>query len=232
MSCESASAKLPGIARALFAGCIVTAAMAAAQAGCAHDLQHPHSTALPRHQHQHKHQHRAATTRARRMERIRPPGATATRLPIDAKPASAAAMPPKSKPDFTGKERLGIASFYADNFGGKPMADGVPMNLDGNNAASRTLPLGTKAKVTNLQTGKSATVVIEDRGPYVDGRIVDLSPATARRIGITRRQGISKVVVAPITVPQPDGTVKLGAAAHGRSSPLREAAESFTVPSG
>lgn len=129
----------------------------------------------------------------------------------------------KPKPDFTGKRRLGIASFYADNFGGKPMADGVPMNLDGNNAASRTLPLGTKAKVTNLETGKSATVVIEDRGPYVDGRIVDLSPGTARKIGITRRQGISKVVVAPISVPQPDGTVKLGAAARGSNAPLREA---------
>jgi rare lipoprotein A len=103
------------------------------------------------------------------------------------------------------------------------MADGSPMNLGGNNAASRTLPLGTKAKVTNLETGRSATVVIEDRGPYVDGRIVDLSPATARKIGITRRQGLSKVVVAPITVPQPDGTVKLGAAAPG-TGPVREAA--------
>jgi rare lipoprotein A len=135
---------------------------------------------------------------------------------------AAAVAPPKPKPDLTGKKRLGIASFYADNFGGKPMADGVPMNLDGDNAASRTLPLGTKAKVTNLETGKSATVVIEDRGPYVDGRIVDLSPATARKIGITRRQGISKVAVVPITVPQPDGTVKLGAAAR-EPGPVREA---------
>ena len=146
---------------------------------------------------------------------------TAAHRSIHARTAAAVA-PPKPKPDLTGRKRLGIASFYADNFGGKPMADGVPMNLDGNNAASRTLPLGTKAKVTNLETGKSATVVIEDRGPYVDGRIVDLSPATARKIGITRRQGISKVTVAPITVPQPDGTVKLGAAAR-KTGPVREA---------
>jgi len=102
------------------------------------------------------------------------------------------------------------------------MANGAPMNLKGNNAASRTLPLGTKAKVTNLETGKSATVVIEDRGPYVEGRIVDLSPATARKLGITPRQGLSKVVVAPITVPQPDGSIKRGAAAK-ESAPLREA---------
>jgi rare lipoprotein A len=133
------------------------------------------------------------------------------------------ANPPKPTPDLSGQERIGIASFYADNFGGRPMANGAPMDLNGNNAASRTLPLGTKAKVTNLETGKSATVVIADRGPYVQGRIVDLSPATARKIGITRRQGLSPVVVAPITVPQPDGTIKPGAAAPP-SRPLREAA--------
>jgi rare lipoprotein A len=128
----------------------------------------------------------------------------------------------KPPPDLSGKRRLGIASFYADNFGGKTMANGAPMNLDGNNAASRSLPLGTQAKVTNLETGKSATVVIADRGPYVQGRIVDLSPATARKIGITRRKGISPVVVAPITVPQPDGSTKHGVAAQ-ESQPLREA---------
>jgi rare lipoprotein A len=139
-----------------------------------------------------------------------------------ARPSTPSATPGKPKPDLTGKKRLGIASFYADNFGGKPMADGAPMDLHGNNAASRTLPLGTKAKVTNLATGRSATVVIEDRGPYVDGRIVDLSPATARKIGITRRKGISKVVVAPITVPQPDGTLKLGAAVR-ETEPVRAA---------
>lgn len=93
------------------------------------------------------------------------------------------------------------------------MADGVPMDPEGANAASRTLPLGTTAKVTNVETGKTAIVTIEDRGPYVDGRLVDLSPATAAKIGITPRQGIAKVVVAPIAVPLPDGKVKVGTAA-------------------
>jgi rare lipoprotein A len=93
------------------------------------------------------------------------------------------------------------------------MADGVPMDPEGDNAASRTLPLGTTAKVTNVETGKTAIVTIEDRGPYVDGRLVDLSPATAAKIGITPREGIAKVVVAPIAVPLPDGKVKVGAAA-------------------
>lgn len=93
------------------------------------------------------------------------------------------------------------------------MANGDKMDPQHNNAASRTLPLGTTAKVTNLKTGQSAVVTIEDRGPYVGGRIVDLSPATAQEIGITRREGVTKVEVAPIKVPQPDGSVKLGAAA-------------------
>jgi peptidoglycan lytic transglycosylase len=83
------------------------------------------------------------------------------------------------------------------------------MNPRGNNAASRTLPLGTVAKVTNITTGKSAIIRIEDRGPYIKGRIVDLSPSTAHKIGITRRLGVAKVVVAPIAVPLPDGRVKL-----------------------
>lgn len=88
------------------------------------------------------------------------------------------------------------------------MANGAPMNPRGNNAASRTLPLGTVAKVTNVATGKSAIIRIEDRGPYIKGRIVDLSPSTAHKIGITRRIGVAKVVVEPIAVPLPDGRVK------------------------
>jgi rare lipoprotein A len=117
-------------------------------------------------------------------------------------------------PDTSARKRVGKASFYAKQFSGKPMADGAPMDPQGDNAASRTLPLGTTAKVTNVETGKTAIVTIEDRGPYVDGRLVDLSPGTAAKIGLTPKKGITKVVVAPIAVPQPDGKVKTGAAAH------------------
>jgi len=116
--------------------------------------------------------------------------------------------------DFTAHKRLGKASFYATKFAGRKMANGNRMDPQSNNAASKTLPLGTTAKVTNLETGKSAVVIIQDRGPFVPGRIVDLSPATAKEIGITRRKGVAMVVVAPIAVPQPDGDVKLGAAAR------------------
>jgi rare lipoprotein A len=116
----------------------------------------------------------------------------------------------KPKADLSGRARTGIASFYAKFFGGRTMADGTPMDLQGNNAASRTLPLGTTARVTNLETGQSATVTIRDRGPYVKGRIVDLSPATARQIGISKGQGLAKVEVAPLRVPLPDGTHRIG----------------------
>jgi rare lipoprotein A len=90
------------------------------------------------------------------------------------------------------------------------MADGTPMQPQGNNAASKTLPLGTTAMVTNLQTGRTAVVTIRDRGPYVKGRIVDLSPATARKIGLEPKQGLTKVEVAPLEVPLPGGRMKAG----------------------
>jgi rare lipoprotein A len=118
----------------------------------------------------------------------------------------------KAPVDRSGKKRVGKASFYAPMFAGRKMADGTKMDPQDDNAASRTLPLGTTAKVTNLETGKSAFVTIQDRGPYVDGRIVDLSPSTAREIGISHRQGVARVEVAPIAVPLPNGGVKLGAA--------------------
>lgn len=111
--------------------------------------------------------------------------------------------------DRTGHKRVGKASFYATKYYNRTMSDGTRMRPDSNNAASLTLPLGTTARVTNLQTGRSALVTIKDRGPYVRGRIIDLSPATAERIGLERKQGLTKVEVVPLTVPLADGTVKI-----------------------
>jgi rare lipoprotein A len=97
--------------------------------------------------------------------------------------------------------QTGQASFYSTRYAGKTMADGTPMHLYANNAASLTLPLGTRARVTDLETGRSAVVVIRDRGPYVNGRIIDLSPATAHQIGLTARQGLALVRVAVLSLP-------------------------------
>jgi rare lipoprotein A len=121
---------------------------------------------------------------------------------------------PQRHLDRSGQNRIGKASFYAQKFAGRTMADGARMNPDGANAASRTLPLGTTAKVTNLETGQSAIVTIQDRGPYADNLIVDLSPSTARKIGISKAIGVAKVEVAPIMVPQLDGSVKAGVVAR------------------
>ena len=121
-------------------------------------------------------------------------------------------LSPEARPqlDRTGRKRFGKASIYAQMFAGRKMADGTRMRPTSNNAASRTLPLGTTAKVTNLETGKTAIVTIHDRGPYVVGRIVDLSPATARDIGLDRRTGVTRVEVAPIVIPMPNGNIKFG----------------------
>jgi rare lipoprotein A len=78
------------------------------------------------------------------------------------------------------------------------------MNPNANIAASKTLPLGTKAQVTNLENGKSAVVEIRDRGPYVDGRIVDLSPKVAKSLDI-HEQGIAQVEVKPLELPFSSG---------------------------
>jgi rare lipoprotein A len=103
--------------------------------------------------------------------------------------------------DRSGKPRKGKASYYGREFYGKKMANGKAMNPQSNVAASKTLPLGTKAKVTNLETGKSAVVDIEDRGPYVDGRIIDLSPKTADKLDL-KKEGTAPVVVRPLALPQ------------------------------
>ncbi len=96
------------------------------------------------------------------------------------------------------------------------MADGQRMNPNANVVASKNLPLGTTAAVTNLENGRTATVDVEDRGPFIDGRVVDLSPKVARELDV-RKQGVVPVVVKPIAVPQPKGEVKLGAGAAGAS---------------
>lgn len=113
----------------------------------------------------------------------------------------------KKPVDRSGKPRKGKASYYGKQFHGKKMADGTPMDPNSNAAASKTLPLGTKAEVTNLETGKSEVVEIRDRGPYVDGRIVDVTPKTAEKLEM-KKDGVAPVEVKPIEVPQADGGTK------------------------
>ena len=120
--------------------------------------------------------------------------------------------PAGSHVDASGRKQKGRASYYSPHFAHRKMADGQSMNPQSNVAASKSLPLGTTAKVTNLQNGRSATVNVQDRGPYARGRVMDVSSSVADQLDL-KKHGTALVEVKPITVPQPDGAVKLGAGA-------------------
>lgn len=85
----------------------------------------------------------------------------------------------------------GVASFYADKFNGKKTASGELFDNSKLTCAHRTLPFGTKILVTNPDTGSCCEVTVTDRGPYAHNRVVDLSKAAAKKLGIT---GLGKVV--------------------------------------
>ena len=91
-------------------------------------------------------------------------------------------------------DQVGNASWYGPGFDGKETASGETYDQNELTAAHRTLPLGTEAVVTNLETGKSVKVTINDRGPYAKGRKIDLSRAAARQIGMTKK-GVAKVKI-------------------------------------
>ncbi|MGB7816960.1 MAG: septal ring lytic transglycosylase RlpA family protein [Methylotenera sp.] len=82
------------------------------------------------------------------------------------------------------KPVIGLASYYGAKFHGKRTASGEIFNKNAMTAAHRSLPFGTQIKVTNLRNGKSVTVKVNDRGPHVRGRIVDLSLGAAKKIGL------------------------------------------------
>ncbi|MEM9255552.1 MAG: septal ring lytic transglycosylase RlpA family protein, partial [Pseudomonadota bacterium] len=88
----------------------------------------------------------------------------------------------------------GVASFYADSLQGNPTANGDRYDKDALTAAHLTLPFDTEVTVTYPKTGKSVVVVVNDRGPYVEGRIIDLSRAAATAIGLTE-DGVGEVVI-------------------------------------
>jgi rare lipoprotein A len=88
----------------------------------------------------------------------------------------------------------GIASWYGRKFHGRKTSSGERYNMYGISAAHRTLPLGTIARVTHVQNGRKVTVRINDRGPFVDDRIIDLSYGAAKRLGMVK-EGVAPVIV-------------------------------------
>jgi rare lipoprotein A len=94
-----------------------------------------------------------------------------------------------------GYKTQGIASWYGYE-SGNVTADGHKFKPLGLSAAHKTLPLGTKARITNLENNKSVVVIINDRGPYIKGRIIDLSLGAARAI---KMKGVGRVEIEALT---------------------------------
>ncbi len=88
--------------------------------------------------------------------------------------------------------QTGKASFYSDKFEGRPTASGEKYRHNKLTGAHKTLPFGTKVRITNVSNNESVEVVINDRGPYLDDRIIDLSKAAAEKLGFVN-QGLAEV---------------------------------------
>jgi peptidoglycan lytic transglycosylase len=122
---------------------------------------------------------RSSTTRQAAIEQPRRPVAT----------ASVVRRAPAVEPSETTSKSHGIASFYSE---GTRTASGEKFNPQELTAAHPTLPFGTKLRVTNTHTGRSVTVRVNDRGPYVPGRVVDVSYSAAQELGMVGR-GVAPV---------------------------------------
>lgn len=101
--------------------------------------------------------------------------------------------------------QTGMASFYGREFAGRKTASGEPLKMNAMTAASRTLPIGTRVQVVNTETGQSAKVRINDRGPYADGRVLDLTPKAAQQIGLVKDDGLARVAIRTASANGPPG---------------------------
>lgn len=127
--------------------------------------------------------------------------------------------PPATPPDLA---EVGEASWYGIEERGRPTASGEPMDPGALTAAHRTLPFGTIVEVTNIATGAAVQVRINDRGPFVHPRVIDLSHEAARRLGILR-QGVARVRLTVANIP-PRIPFTVQVAAFGR----RQTAEEYS----
>jgi rare lipoprotein A len=114
-------------------------------------------------------------------------GSADNKTAVVARMPAAAMARPNAKP-----YQVGTASWYGEDFEGRPTASGEPYNMYDLTAAHPTLPLGTMVKVTNLRNRRSVVVRINDRGPVVDGRIIDVSYSAAKVLNFHAR-GVQRV---------------------------------------
>jgi rare lipoprotein A len=112
-------------------------------------------------------------------------------VPLAALLAAACAHAPPPREEVLPGE-VGLASFYGGEFQGRRTASGSRYDQRAFTCAHPSAPFGTRLRVTDLETGRSVVVTVNDRGPFAPGRIVDLSLAAARHLGIVRR-GVARV---------------------------------------
>ena len=128
-----------------------------------------------------------------------PPTADKPTSSPDSYPSAAAEINREAKPV---EVETGIASWYGAPYHNRRGSNGEVYDMNAMTAAHRTLPLGSVVRVTNLQSEKSAVVRITDRGPFIEGRIIDLSQAAAKQIGLVQK-GTGRVRVEVLKTPQP-----------------------------
>jgi rare lipoprotein A (peptidoglycan hydrolase) len=131
------------------------------------------------------------------------------------------------------REQRGWASWYGPGFAGQPTASGERFSPLALTAAHRSWPLGTQARVTNVETGQQVEVTINDRGPFADPerRVIDLSRAAAQRIGLGR-QGVGpvRVTILDATRPRPRLASPVARASRRPVSAERSPAKSQRLP--
>lgn len=151
--------------------------------------------------------------KAVKVAKVKPSNAATANAPVKVKKKFAAASKPKTKvkvasaPVKAKKTKVakasgggasyqsGMASWYGGKFHGRKTANGETYNMNAMTAAHKTLPFGTRVRVTNTRNGDTTVVRINDRGPFIAGRIIDLSRAAAADIGVTN-SGVAPVKIS------------------------------------
>ena len=125
----------------------------------------------------------------------------------------------------------GTASWYGRHWQGRKTASGTRFDQHRLTAAHRSLPLNTRVRVTNLENAKSVTVLINDRGPYVRGRVIDLSKAAAQRLGMLK-EGVAPVRIEVVKPVQHSAPVIADANAGDRAAQSRSGASVASAAGG
>jgi rare lipoprotein A len=130
-----------------------------------------------------------------------------------------------------GQTMTGISSWYGPNFHGKQTSNGERYNMHARTAAHKTWPMDTMVKVTNLQNGKSTVVRINDRGPFVKGRIIDCSYAAGKELGLDK-MGIAKVRIEVVGFAGKVASARKDTARKAAPSPQRVKLSDFGIQLG